>query len=192
MGGGQGAGRRRLTVRPTEPRDAEAVAAIYAHAVLHGVGTFEEAPPSPEEMEARRLRVVGHGLAHLVAERDGRVAGFAYAGPFRPRPAYRFTAEDTVYVRPEMQGRGVGRALLDAVVTDCANQGLRQLVALIGDSGNEGSVALHRAAGFHHVGVLRDVGRKHGRWLDAVWMQRELNGGGARAPDGSGLVLAEP
>lgn len=181
-----------MTVRATEPRDAEAVAAIYAHAVLHGVGTFEELPPSPQEMEARRLKVVSHGLPHLVAERDGRVAGFAYAGPFRPRPAYRFTAEDTVYVDPAMQARGVGRALLEAVVQTCGTLGLRQLVALIGDSGNGASLALHSAAGFHHVGVLRAVGHKHGRWLDAVWMQRELNGGASLAPDGSGLVLAEP
>lgn len=181
-----------MTVRATEPRDAEAIAAIYADAVLHGVGTFEETPPPPAEMEARRLKVVAHGLPHLVAERDGQVAGFAYAGPFRPRPAYRFTAEDTVYVRPEMQGRGVGRALLEAVVDRCRSLGLRQLIALIGDSDNAGSIALHRVAGFHHVGVLSAVGYKHGRWLDAVWMQRELNGGAAIAPEGSGLVLAEP
>ena len=181
-----------MTVRPTEPRDAEAVAAIYAHAVLHGVGTFEETPPSAEEMEARRRKVVQHALPHLVAERDGVVAGFAYAGPFRPRSAYRFTAEDTVYVHPDLQGRGVGRDLLKAVVESCGALGLRQLVALIGDSDNAGSIALHRAAGFHHVGVLRGVGYKHGRWLDVVWMQRELDGGLALAPEGSGLVLSEP
>ena len=181
-----------MTLRSTEPRDADAIAAIYAHAVLHGVGTFEETPPAPSEMEARRLKVVGHGLPHVVVERDGRVAGFAYAGPFRPRPAYRFTAEDTVYVDPTMQGRGVGRELLEAVVENCRTLGLRQLVALIGDSGNAGSIALHRAAGFHHVGVLQAVGRKHGRWLDAVWMQRELDGGASHDPQGSGLVLSEP
>ena len=181
-----------MTVRPTEPRDAEAVAAIYAHAVLHGFGTFEEAPPPPGVMEVRRLKVVGHGLPHLVCERDGRVAGFAYAAPFRPRAAYRFTAEDTVYVAPDLQGRGVGRDLLHAMTAQCAALGLRQLVALIGDSGNAGSIALHTAAGFRHVGVLRGVGHKHGRWLDVVWMQRELNGGASLAPDGPGLLLAEP
>ena len=181
-----------MTVRSTEPRDAAALAEIYGHAVLHGVATFEEAPPPPSsEMEARWRKVVGYGLPHFVCERDGRVAGFAYAAPFRPRSAYRYTAEDTVYVHPDMQGRGVGRALLEAVVQRCAALGLRQLTAMIGDSGNAGSVALHRAVGFSHVGVLQALGYKHGRWLDVVCMQRELNDGDARPPDAPGLVLAE-
>lgn len=179
-------------IRPTRPDDAEALAAVYAPAVLHGLGTFEETPPGAAEMEARRRRVAAYGLPHLVAERDGVVAGFACASPFRPRPAYRYTAEDTVYVRPDMQGRGVGRELLEAVVAGCAGLGLRQLTALIGDSGNAGSIALHRACGFEVAGVLPAVGHKHGRWVDVVWMRRELNGGAAEPPEGFGLVLGEP
>ena len=180
-----------MSVRSTRPDDAEALAEIYAHAVLHGAGTFEEVPPSAAEMESRRGRVVPYRLPHLVAERDGAVAGFAYAAPLRPRPAYRFTAETTVYVRDGLKGRGVGRELMDAVVAGCADLGLRQLVALVGDSGNTASLRLHEAAGFRRVGVLEAVGFKHGRWLDAVWMQREINGGGGGAPSSSGLDLAE-
>ena len=180
-----------MSVRPSGPGDAEALAEIYAHAVLHGVGTFEEDPPSPAEMEARRRTVAKHGLPHLVAERDGAVAGFAYAGVFRPRPAYRFTAETTVYVRHGLQGRGVGRELLEAVVAACEALGLRQLVALVGDSDNAASLRVHAAAGFRRVGVIESVGFKHGRWLDAVWMQRDINGGASRPPTAAGLVLSE-
>jgi phosphinothricin acetyltransferase len=180
-----------VSVRPTQAGDAGALAEIYAHAVLHGSGTFEEAPPAPAEMESRRLRVIAHGLPHLVTERDGVVAGFAYAAPFRSRPAYRFTAETTVYVREGLKGRGVGRELLEAVVVACATLGLRQLVALVGDSDNTASLRLHAAAGFHRVGVLEAVGFKHGRWLDAVWMQREINGGDRAPPSSSGLLLEE-
>ena len=180
-----------MSVRATEPGDAEALAEIYAHAVLHGFGTFEETPPSPAEMEARRLGVAAHGLPHLVAERDGAVAGFAYAGVFRPRPAYRFTAETTVYMRDGVQGRGVGRELMEAVVAACEALGLRRLVALVGDSGNAASLGLHAAVGFRRMGVLQAVGFKHGRWLDAVWMQRDINAGAAEPPACSGLVLAE-
>ncbi len=180
-----------MSLRATDASDAEDLAEIYAHAVLYGSGTFEEDPPSPSEMEARRRKVAAHGLPHLVAERDGVVAGFAYVSPFRPRPAYRFTVETTVYVRDGLGGRGVGRELLDGVVEACGALGLRQLVALVGDSGNIASLRLHEAAGFRRTGVLEAVGFKHGRWLDAVWMQREINGGGAVAPTSSGLVLSE-
>ncbi len=180
-----------MSVRPTAPGDADALAEIYAHAVLHGLGTFEETPPSAAEMEARRGRVADYGLPHLVAERDGAVAGFAYAAPFRSRPAYRFTAETTVYVRDGLQGRGVGREVLAAVVASCEALGMRQLTALVGDSGNAASLAVHAAVGFHRVGVLEAVGFKHGRWLDVVWMQRELNGGAGLAPSCSGLLLSE-
>ncbi len=180
-----------MSVRLSEPRDAEALTAIYGHAVLHGTGTFEETPPSSAEMEARRLRIVGHGLPHLVFERDGRVLGFASAGPFRPRPAYRFTAEDSVYVDPDAQGAGVGRALLAAVIAECEALGLRQLLALVGDSDNAGSLALHTALGFERLGTLPAVGFKHGRWLDAVWMRRALNAGEHAPPDAPGLMLSE-
>ena len=180
-----------MIVRATEPRDAAGLAEVYADAVLHGLGTFEEAPPSPAEMEARRAKVAGYGLPHLVAEDGGRVLGFAYAGPFRPRPAYRFTAEDTVYVHPGAKGRGVGRALLAEVVARCEAMGLRQLVALVGDSGNAASIRLHEALGFERAGLLPGVGHKHGRWVDVVWMRLELNGGAASAPGAAGLDLRE-
>jgi L-amino acid N-acyltransferase YncA len=180
-----------MRLRPTEPRDAPALAAIYGDAALNGFGTFEETPPSPDEMEARRARIAGFGLPHLVAELDGRVAGFACAVPFRPRAAYRFTAEDSVYVAPDAKGRGVGRALLQAVVAECERMGLRQLVALIGDSDNAGSIALHRACGFAPAGVLPGLGFKRGRWVDVVLMRRALGPGAASPPVGGGLVLRE-
>ena len=178
-------------IRATGPGDAVALAEIYADAVRHGLGTFEEEPPLPSEMEARRARATAFGLPHVVAERDGRVLGFAYASPFRPRPAYRFTAEDTVYVHPAAKGQGVGRELLSAVIDDCGALGLRRLVALVGDSGNTASIRLHEALGFERAGVLPAVGFKHGRWVDVVWLQRELNGGAQSMPDAEGLVLRE-
>lgn len=180
-----------MAVRPTTAADAPALAAIYGEAVLHGLGTFEEEPPSPAEMELRRLRIARVGLPHLVAERGGRVAGFAYAGPFRPRPAYRYTVEDSVYVHPDAQGAGVGRELLAAVVAACGAAGLRSLVALVGDSGNTASIALHEALGFRRAGLLPAVGFKHGRWVDVVWLQRALNDGAATRPDVPGLQLSE-
>ncbi len=180
-----------MAVRPTTAEDAPALAAIYGEAVLHGLGTFEEDPPSPAEMELRRARIARFGLPHLVAERGGRVAGFAYAGPFRPRPAYRYTVEDSVYVHPDAQGTGVGRELLTAVVAACEAAGLRRMVALVGDSGNAGSVALHEALGFERAGFLPAVGFKLGRWVDVVWLQRALNGGAATSPDALGLQLLE-
>jgi phosphinothricin acetyltransferase len=177
-------------VRTATAADAAALAAIYSHHVLHGFGTFEEIPPSPADMDARRLAVVAHGLPYLVAEADGRVLGYAYAAPFRPRAAYRYTVEDSIYVAPEAQGRGVGRALLAAVLDQCAALGLRQVVAVIGDSNNAGSIAVHRALGFEPAGVGRNVGFKHGRWVDVVWMQKPLNGGDAGTPDAPGLKLS--
>jgi phosphinothricin acetyltransferase len=179
-------------IRPAVPADAEALAEIYAHAVRHGLGTFEETPPSPVEMEARRAKVVGYGLPYLVEERDGVVAGFAYAGPFRLRAAYRYTVEDSVYIHPDHQGAGVGKVLLRAVIDRCEALGLRQMLAVIGDSGNAGSIGLHRALGFTDAGVLPAVGYKHGRWVDVVLMSLALNGGQTSAPDAPGLTLEEP
>ena len=176
-------------IRPATETDAEAVAAIYGHNVLHGFGTFEEVPPSPAEMDQRRLAVVGHGLPWLVAEDADRVLGYAYAGPFRPRAAYRYTVEDSIYLAPDAIGRGLGRALLSAVLDACEAIGLRQVVAVIGDSRNAASIGLHRALGFEPAGVGRNVGFKHGRWVDIVWMQRALNGGDSSAPEGGGLDL---
>lgn len=180
-----------MIIRTAESRDADALAAIYGHAVLHGFGTFEEAAPSAAEMEGRRAAVAGRGLPYLVAEADGQVVGFAYAAPFRARQAYRFTLEDSVYVSPDAVGRGVGRAVLSEVIAACEALGVRQLVAVIGDSGNAASIGLHRSLGFEPAGVGRSFGFKHGRWVDIVWMQKALNGGDAHAPHGPGVDLSE-
>ena len=179
-----------MIIRSATTADAKALAAIYGHHVLHGFGTFETVPPSAAWWEARRLDVRAHELPFLVAEQDGGVLGFALAGPFRPRPGYRFTVEDSVYVAPDAIGRGVGRAVLSAVVEGCRTRGVRQVVAVIGDSGNAASIGLHTALGFERAGVGRDFGFKHGRWVDIVWMQMALNGGGACAPDTDGLSLS--
>jgi L-amino acid N-acyltransferase YncA len=179
-----------VIVRAARPEDAAAVAAIYGHHVLHSLATFEEIPPSDAEMAARIAAVRTHGLPYLVAEEAGeRVVGFAYASTFRPRAAYRYTAEDSVYIDPDYIGRGVGRALLSEVIAACEALGLRQLMAVIGDSGNAASIGLHRALGFAETGIGRGAGFKHGRWVDIVTMQRPLNGGDGRAPDARGLEL---
>lgn len=178
-----------MIVRAAGPADAKALAAIYGHHVLTGFGTFEEVPPSPEEMEQRRRAVVERGLPYLVAEDAGQVLGFAYAGSFRPRAAYRYTVEDSVYVSPDALGRGVGKAVLSAVIAACEAAGMRQVVAVIGDSQNAGSIGLHRSLGFQDAGVGKSFGYKLGRWVDIVWMQKALNGGDATAPDAPGLQL---
>lgn len=178
-----------MIVRPATVGDADGLAAIYGHHCLHGFGTFEEVPPSADNMVGRLKAVQDRGLPYLVAETDGAVAGFAFAGPFRPRAAYRYTVEDSVYIAPDRQGQGVGRALLTEVIAACEALGLRQMVAVIGDSGNAGSIALHRSLGFTHQGVGKEFGYKLGRWVDIVWMQRSLNGGGSREPDAQGLDL---
>lgn len=180
-----------MIVRPAAAEDAPALAAIYGHAVLHGFGTFEETPPTPAEMAARWRNIIDRGLPYVVGEDDaGRVLGYAYAGPFRPRPGYRFTVEDSVYVAPDAVGRGVGRAVLGEVLGACETLGVRQILAVIGDSGNLASIALHRALGFADVGVSRGVGFKHGRWVDVVHMQKPLNGGCILPPEGPGIRVA--
>jgi len=178
-----------MIVRPATDADAPALAAIYGDAVLNGFGTFEEVAPDAADMDGRRRAVQDMGLPYLVAELDGRVLGFAYAGPFRPRAAYRYTLEDSVYVSPEAKGKGVGRAVLTAVIEACEALGVRQLMAVIGDSGNSGSVGLHRALGFQQTGVGSSVGFKHGRWVDIVHMQKPLNGGDTSLPDSPGVTL---
>ena len=172
-----------MIIRAASAADAPALAAIYGHHALHGFGTFEEAAPSAEEMVARMTAVTARGLPYLIAEVDGETAGFAYAGPFRTRAAYRYTVEDSVYIAPGRIGQGVGRALLTAVIAACESLGLRQMVAMIGDAANAGSIGVHRACGFSHAGVLNGVGYKAGRWVDVVVMQRALNGGDGTAPD---------
>ena len=178
-----------MIVRTATQADAAALAEIYGDAVRHGFGTFEEDSPSAADMDGRRRAVQDMGLPYLVAEIDGRVLGFAYAGPFRPRAAYRYTLEDSVYVSPDAKGKGVGRAVLSAVIKACEALGIRQLMAVIGDSENAGSVGLHRSLGFEQTGVGRSVGFKHGRWVDIVHMQKALNGGDTLAPDGPGVRL---
>ena len=179
-----------VSLRPATADDAEALAAIYGDACLHGVGTFEEVPPAAGEMAARLAAVLGRGLPYVLAEIEGQVAGFAYAAPFRLRAAYRFTVEDSVYIHPDFKGRGVGRALLSRVLVDCEALGLRQVIAVIGGSDNEGSIGLHRALGFEMQGVMPGVGHKFGQWRDIVMMQRALNGGLETAPDRPGLSLS--
>lgn len=178
-----------MIIRPATSEDAADVQAIYAHHVLHGTGTFEESPPDLDEIRRRMGEVEGRGLPWTVAEDEGRVLGYAYASPFRLRAGYRFTAEDSVYVAPDAAGRGVGKALLFEVVRVCSDLGLRQLLAVIGDSENEASIGVHRACGFEHVGTCPGLGYKQGRFLDVVFMQRPLNGGSDRPPDRAGLAL---
>ncbi|HWU13740.1 MAG TPA: GNAT family N-acetyltransferase [Caulobacter sp.] len=179
-----------LTVRPSTEADVPAITAIYGWNVLNGLGTFEEVPPDAAEMGRRRAAFLAKGLPYLIAERDGAVVGYAYAGPFRLRAAYRYTVEDSVYVGPEAVGQGVGKALLAALIEACQALGLRQICAVIGDSGNAASIGLHAALGFERKGVFPDMGYKFGRWVDLVWMQRPLNGGGSRGPDAPGLELS--
>jgi L-amino acid N-acyltransferase YncA len=179
-----------VLIRAAIEADAAALAAIYGHHVLHGFGTFEEVPPAPGEMDQRRRAIVEHGLPYLVAEEARRLLGYAYAAPFRARAAYRYTVEDSVYIAPDAADRGVGRAVLTAVLAACEAMGLRQALAVIGDSENAASIGLHRALGFEHAGVGKNVGFKHGRWVDIVWMQKTLNDGAATAPDATGLTLS--
>ncbi len=179
-----------MLIRPATFEDAPALSRIYGDACLHGFGTFEEATPSPEEMAARLKAVTDRGLPYVVAEVDGEVAALAYAAPFRLRAAYRYTVEDSVYVAPEFKGRGLGAAVLLRVIDACEALGLRQIMAVIGDSDNAGSIALHRSLGFGIKGVMPAVGFKHGRWVDIVFMQRPLNGGPDTLPDAAGLRLS--
>ncbi len=169
-------------LRPATADDAAAITRLYAQHVRTGRASFELQPPAAAEIAGRIAAVQADGLPYLVAERDGRLAGFAYAGPYRPRPAYRFTVEDSVYVDPALQGRGIGRALLSAVIAAATAAGRRQMVAVIGDSANAGSIALHRVLGFEPAGCLRAVGWKHETWLDTVFMQRPLGPGSAEPP----------
>jgi phosphinothricin acetyltransferase len=179
-----------VIIRAAKEADVAAVAAIYGHHVLTSTGTFEETPPSPQETAARIAAVSALRLPYLVAEGEGgQVMGFAYASAFRPRPAYRYTAEDSVYVHPDHMGRGVGKALVAEVIAACAALGVRQMIAVIGDSANAGSIGLHRSLGFEDAGVGRAFGFKFGRWVDVVWMQKTLGPGSDAPPVGSGLAL---
>jgi len=169
------------TIRPATDADMDAVAEIYAHHVRHGRASFETEPPDAAEMRRRRDSVTTHRLPWLVADAAGEVLGYAYAGPYRPRAAYANTVENSVYLRPDATGRGLGRRLLAALISACEQAGFRQMIAVVGDSANEASIRLHESLGFRHAGVLRDVGYKHGAWLDSVLLQRSL-GDGSRTP----------
>ncbi|USQ97175.1 GNAT family N-acetyltransferase [Caulobacter sp. RL271] len=178
-----------VVIRPSSDADVPAIAAIYAWNVLNGLGTFEEVPPDEAEMGRRRAAFLERGLPYLVAELDGAVVGYCYAGPFRLRAAYRYTVEDSVYVSPKAVGKGVGKALLGELISQCEALGLRQMCAVIGDSGNTASIGLHAAMGFEKQGVFPGMGHKFGRWVDLVWMQRSLNGGTDTPPDAPGMSL---
>jgi L-amino acid N-acyltransferase YncA len=164
----------RLVIRPSTEGDIAAITAVYAQAVTNGTGTFELEAPDVPEMTRRRAEVLGRSLPFLVAERGGVVVGYAYANYFRPRMAYRFCLEDSVYLLPEAQGQGVGKLLLTELIARCEAGGARQMVAVIGDSANAGSIGVHRALGFDDMGVMKSAGWKFGRWLDVVFMQRAL------------------
>jgi L-amino acid N-acyltransferase YncA len=171
-----------LVVRPSQDGDIAAIAAIYGHHVLHGVASFEDEPPAPDEIGRRRRDVLDRELPYLVAERDGRVVGFCYAVPYRLRSAYRFTLEDSIYVAATEIRRGAGRALLSALVARCGGLGYRQMVAVIGGREQRPSIRLHEALGFAHVGLLPAVGFKFGGWVDVVLMQRALGSGATTLP----------
>ncbi len=171
-----------LSIRPTLPTDIPAITRIYAHAVKHGTATFELEPPDEAEMLRRFDKLRAGAFPYIVAEIEGAVAGYAYAGAFRERPAYRFTVEDSIYIAPDMQRRGIGRALLMRLIEEAEAAGFRQMMAIIGDSAQAGSIGVHRACGFEDAGVFKAVGFKFGRWLDTVQMQRALGEGSGTVP----------
>ena len=178
-----------ILVRDAGEADMAAIQAIYSHHVLHGFASFEETPPSVDEMLARRQAALGLGLPYLAAEQGGRVVGYSYASLYRPRPAYRHTIEDSVYVAEGQAGRGIGGSLLGALIARCEAGPWRQMLAVIGDSANAGSIGLHTSLGFVHAGVGEALGWKHGRWVDIVWMQKALNGGETTEPTAAGMTL---
>ncbi|MCC5979891.1 MAG: N-acetyltransferase [Salinarimonas sp.] len=170
------------SIRDAAPADLTAITAIYAHAVHHGTASFELSPPDEAEMARRREVLIAGGYPYIVALRDDRIAGYAYASAYRPRPAYRFTVEDSVYVDPAFQGQGVGRALLTALIEICEARGFRRMIAVIGDTQSHGSIALHRALGFAHIGTIPALGYKHDAWRDTVLMHRPLSEGDTTPP----------
>lgn len=178
----QNALRSGIVVRDATDADMAAVQAIYAFHVLNGLATFEEAPPEIDEMRTRCRAVEDAGFAWLVAEEDTRIVGYSYAAPYRMRPAYRFTTEDSVYVLETARGRGIGTILLEALIDRCEKGRWRQMLAVIGDSANTASISLHRRLGFRAVGTFAAVGFKFGRWVDTVLMQRELGEGSTSLP----------
>jgi phosphinothricin acetyltransferase len=172
-----------VPIRPAGLRDLAAITRIYEHAVRHGTASFEIEPPDQQEMTRRYETLRAGGYPYLVAELGGALVGYAYAGPYRARPAYHWSVENSIYIAPQSQRRGIGRALLERLVADAQDGGFRQMIAVIGDSANAASIELHRAAGFRMVGTFDNVGFKFGRWLDSVLMQRPLGKGAETAPN---------
>ena len=169
-------------IRSAAEADLPFITAIYEHAVRVGTATFELVPPDLAEMTRRYRALIDGGFPYVVAVQDGVVAGYAYAGPYRPRPAYRFTVENSVYLDPAAHRRGIGLKLMQRLIAECEARGFRQMIAVIGDSANAGSIGLHRRCGFEMIGTHPNVGLKFGRWLDTVMMQRALGEGGAAVP----------
>ena len=175
-----------MDIRPVEAADIPEIQAIYAHHVLHGSGTFEEVPPSVEEVRERFAAITGRGWSALAAVDETGVLGYAYFSQLRDRSAYRYTAEDSIYVRDDVRGQGVGKSLVARLLHEAGAAGFRQMIAVIGDSENIGSIGVHASLGFKQVGVLRASGLKFGRWVDTVYMQRALGLGDADVPGGGG------
>ena len=170
-------------IRPSSDADLPAITAIYAHHVLHGTGSFETEPPSVADMTTRRADVLSKGLPYLVVEQDGEIAGFAYGNWFKPRPAYRYSVEDSIYMAPDLQGKGLGRALLAELMARFEAVGIRKVMAIVGDSANTGSVGIHLALGFTQVGIVDSCGWKFGAWRDIVIMQKTLGVGNTQPPN---------
>jgi len=171
-----------VAIRDAALTDIPDITRIYAHSVEHGTASFELEPPDEAEMSRRMRTLLDGGFPYLVAEIDGAIAGYAYAGPYRPRRAYRFSVEDSIYVDPGAQRKGVGRALLERLIEKCERRGFRQMIAVIGDSAQTPSIELHRAAGFRMIGNIENVGYKFERWLDSILMQRALGPGATTKP----------
>jgi L-amino acid N-acyltransferase YncA len=171
-----------VSIRPATSADVPAITRIYAEAVKHGTASFELEPPDETEMSRRMQTLIDGGYPYVVAEIGGALAGYAYAGPYRPRPAYRFSVEDSIYIDQSAQRRGVGRVLLEHLIEECERRGFRQMVAVIGDSAQTPSIELHRALGFRMIGAVENVGFKFDRWLDSVLMQRALGPGSTTKP----------
>jgi L-amino acid N-acyltransferase YncA len=171
-----------MLIRAAQPQDLAVITAIYDHAVRHGTASFELEPPDAGEMTRRYETLRRGGYPYLVAEIDGELLGYAYAGPYRARPAYHWSVEDSIYIAPQSHRRGIGRALIERLIAEAQAAGFRQMIAVIGDSANAGSIELHRRAGFRMVGTFDNVGFKFGRWLDSVLMQRPLGAGSTTDP----------
>ena len=173
---------QKVIIRLAAPADIAAITGIYADAVVNGTASFEIEPPDQAEMTRRQAALLNNGYPYLTAESEGAIAGYAYAGPYRSRPAYKWSVEDSIYVAPQMHRKGIGGLLLRRLVAESEQRGFRQMIAVIGDSAQIGSIAVHERAGFSHIGTLRSVGFKHGKWLDTVLMQRALGKGDTTTP----------